>query len=369
MVALHLKRLAAGCKYFNFERITDMSANVAFIGLSYHFGVTKSTDFIIKLLTQEFPSMVYFDHADTWLNIPRRKCWDIVIFWQYLPEIWEIEAIAAKSVILIPMFDSCSTEKAAWDKYKPYKIMAFSSTLSGLLQEWGHQVLYSQYFPPIPAETANWKNGLRGFFWPRRPDLTWEHILPHVSAAKWHSLHLHLTEPTVIPSAQAKAHFNIQTSTWFSQADEYKQILLSHNVFFSPRRYEGIGMAFLEAMALGMAVISPDNPTMNEYIISDYNGMLYDPDNSSPIVWDNAEKWGKQARQYAVEGRNKWERAVPDILNFFEPISNIVFLPKRHILHSMYHIFMAYTNFYFNSFIKVIKVFIKTNVIRPHRSI
>ena len=40
------------------------------------------------------------------------------------------------------------------------------------------------------------------------------------------------------------------------------------DVFISPRKQEGIGMSFLEAMSLGKYIIAINDSTMNEYILN-----------------------------------------------------------------------------------------------------
>ena len=37
-------------------------------------------------------------------------------------------------------------------------------------------------------------------------------------------------------------------------------------------------------MALGLLVVAPDRPTMNEYLVSGENGLLYDPAHPSSQV-------------------------------------------------------------------------------------
>jgi hypothetical protein len=75
-------------------------------------------------------------------------------------------------------------------------------------------------------------------------------------------------------------------------------------------------MSFLEAMALGMVAIAPDGSTMNEYIKSDVNGFLYDPDNPVPPAWKYAPRLARAARQSIVEGRQRWLDSVPALLGF-----------------------------------------------------
>ncbi len=45
-------------------------------------------------------------------------------------------------------------------------------------------------------------------------------------------------------------------------------------------------MSFLEAMAMGKAVVAADNPTMNEYLTHNVNGYLFNPEDPRPIILD-----------------------------------------------------------------------------------
>jgi hypothetical protein len=69
--------------------------------------------------------------------------------------------------------------------------------------------------------------------------------------------------------AQKKA-----TEQWGSHAEHLKRIAESQ-IFIAPRRFEGIGMAFLEAMAMGCVVVAENQATANEYILHGSTGLLY----------------------------------------------------------------------------------------------
>jgi hypothetical protein len=70
-------------------------------------------------------------------------------------------------------------------------------------------------------------------------------------------------------------------------------------------------------MALGLCVVAPDFPTMNEYVVHGETGLLYDPDRPEPLDFSGADQLGCQARQSALEGRVRWEASTEAILAFF----------------------------------------------------
>ena len=61
-------------------------------------------------------------------------------------------------------------------------------------------------------------------------------------------------------------------------AEEYADLLGSCGLFAAPRRKEGIGLSFLDAMARGAFVLGYDSPTMNEYIRHAETGWLFNED-------------------------------------------------------------------------------------------
>jgi glycosyltransferase involved in cell wall biosynthesis len=57
-------------------------------------------------------------------------------------------------------------------------------------------------------------------------------------------------------------------------ADEHLRLFAAADVCVAPSRWEGLGLHLYEAMALGLPVITNDNPPMNEVIEDDANGIL-----------------------------------------------------------------------------------------------
>lgn len=98
--------------------------------------------------------------------------------------------------------------------------------------------------------------------------------------------------------------------SWHSR-ESYLSSLSQYNVFMAPRRHEGLGMTFLEAMAMGMCVVAEDLPTVNEYIQPGYNGILYRGDRETLYSLHLFEKnrladLGRNARRRISEIHQKW---------------------------------------------------------------
>jgi len=67
-------------------------------------------------------------------------------------------------------------------------------------------------------------------------------------------------------------------------ADEYMRMFAAADVCLAPSRWEGLGLHLYEATALGLPIITNDNPPMNEVVIDGVNGLLVPgtPDGRAP---------------------------------------------------------------------------------------
>jgi glycosyltransferase involved in cell wall biosynthesis len=104
-------------------------------------------------------------------------------------------------------------------------------------------------------------------------------------------------------------------------------------LYVAPRFHEGIGLSFLEAMAMGRCVIAVNNPTMNEYIIDGENGFLYDISSPAPIALspEKIRNIQQNTIKYMQDGRNRWEKDKSLILDWLEqkPSANKKLLKRK----------------------------------------
>ena len=96
------------------------------------------------------------------------------------------------------------------------------------------------------------------------------------------------------------------------------EVLSSCNIYIAPRELEGIGLSFLEAMAMGKVIIASNNPTMNEYIIHNQNGYLYDIINPQPIDFYNFENIKKVTLKFVKNGNFYWENNKKNIIELIK---------------------------------------------------
>jgi len=77
-------------------------------------------------------------------------------------------------------------------------------------------------------------------------------------------------------------------------------------------------LSFLEAMAMGKAVIAVNNPVMNEYIKHNKTGYLFDLNNIKEIDLKNIKLVKKSCYKYMIYGRKRWLKRRKKIIKFIK---------------------------------------------------
>jgi glycosyltransferase involved in cell wall biosynthesis len=304
---------------------------LAFIDHSFH-KVTRSSDFFLEVLNRDYEVTIFFD--DGWkggLEVDPHTVnagkFDTVLFWQVLPFARNVMRFSCNNLIWVPMYDSeWQRSNVGWRALRllGLKVICFSKTLYEITQHAGIRSFQVQYFPEVPKETVSYGRP-RVFFWQRVDEIGWplvKRILGENDIEKTvlrddpDPNHV-FTEPD--PEDTARFHVEVVRNLKLAgggKSDEYMRLLSNCNVFIATRLREGIGLSFLEAMALGMCVVAPDAPTMNEYISTEEDGFLFDPEQVSAIDLARFADCGRRARARVAKGREQWETALPAMLEF-----------------------------------------------------
>lgn len=299
---------------------------VAFIGHSYH-RTTRSTVFFIDALRRRADVELLWD--ESWLGKPALDLarvvdgdYDAVVVFQTQRIVPALTRSVA-NVTFIPMYDAAhDLPDDYWKRIARAKVLSFSSTLHERLHRLRVRSRYVQYFPD-PAAFPRAREGaeLHGYFWQRKDDVTWATLRPLLGDTPFRRFTLHQAlDPDagalVAPSAEDAQRFGIRMTDWFPDRGAATADLATHNVYFAPRLREGIGQSFLEAMAMGFLVVAPDHPTMNEYLVSGVNGLLYDPKRRRPLDFARAAELGARARRSVELGWAKWCRCVGPVIDY-----------------------------------------------------
>jgi len=328
---------------------------VLFIGHSYH-QKTKSSAFLIELLRNYYEVSALYIDPSALQTIPRRllsnTTFDILVLWQIMPSLVELRKyLTWQHTVFFPMYDHFEAmggmENVIWKEYEDVRIICFSKCLHQQLLTAGYDSNYIQYFPK-PRTFDNWGDSQSIFFWQRISKLNLSTLATIAKNIDVHHVHWHKAiDPNHIampPSSYASyfqtfyKNVNLTESVWFSSKDELYKEIEKHAFYLAPRYHEGIGMGFLDAMAMGRCVIANHSSTMNEYIQDGVTGLLFHwtditnstehvevtlPQISIREIQENAfhfietgyEKWQKEKTQvldWCSKGGSKMNRQISD---------------------------------------------------------
>ena len=231
--------------------------------------------------------------------------------------LFQLEHVAAWAscfcpVLVFPMHDlTRMTPDAYLASLREVEWISFSRCLHQRLAGLGLSSRYVQYAPdPAGFPEVSWKQGPCGYFWERSPeDLDVRAAGEILRSLDVENLKVCQTkDPLLTSSEQGQAKSRLED--WQAR-EEYLRSLAGSNVYVAPRRHEGIGMAFLEAMAMGMCVVAENQSTANEYILSGQNGILYGGDReriypSRQMELAGLAQMGKQARETIRRIHGEW---------------------------------------------------------------
>lgn len=317
-------------------------ARIAYVDHSYH-RTTRSTNFLRDMLRRRGHEVEDF-WDDAWTG-GRPVGWDevrhhdvVIMFQSYCAPGRTAFRQAHPNVVYIPMLDQFGiwqgpmfNQSEFWAPFQGSKVLNFSSALHCLTVGFGISSRWARFYQPAEPSATPAAAGLRGFFWLRRQDqIDWAMVRQLIDGSRFDSFHLHLAgDPGApkpeLPSDADIARYNISVSTWFEERSELTALVDRANVYFAPRMEEGIGQSFLEAMARGKCVVAPNQGTMNEYILSGLNGLLYDHRAPRPLDFSDVAGLGERARDSVVAGHAQWLAAEDGIVDFILTPSEAIY--------------------------------------------
>ena len=308
-----------------------------FIGHEFH-KKTKSSDFLQKLLAEKYEVETFYINpykiSETDFTHITGKTFDLLILWQVMPSLEGLRKyIRFKQCAFFPMYDNTKTLNShLWNEYKNCNIINFSKAFHKTCQDGGLSSYYIQYFPK-PAEIIDEGDEKSIFFWQRSDKITTRTLQKVIDTKGIETVYLHKSidpKNKFIPTSK-NLERKVVYSSWFDTKEDMQKYIQKSALYFAPRRYEGIGMSFLEAMASGRCVIAPDYPTMNEYIKNGETGFLYNLKKTERLTLSNIREIQKNTAEYIKQGYEKWEKEKYKIFDYIEsePVTNTELLNKH----------------------------------------
>ena len=284
---------------------------ILYMDLEFHIK-TSSTQFLYKLLEENFlVDKCFLDLGGRAEEVSQdyTNCYyDYLILFQAMPERRCIETFSYGKGILFPMYDSAVGKTIdEWTEYRDFTIINFSKTLHDYLSKNGFESRYIQYFPK-PQEIKDYGNVNTLFLWQRTNQIHANQILSLCGNLNLKKVHIHKAVDPFFYYIGVDERFcyDFSYSNWFPEKSDLLEVMSRAAYYAAPRKYEGIGMGFLDAMAMGRCVIAPNQPTMNEYIDDGVNGILYDYENPRNIIVRDVRKLQENAHRSIERGYKKW---------------------------------------------------------------
>lgn len=308
-------------------------ARIAYVDHSYH-QKTLSNQFLSDILRRHGHTVDFF-WDDTWnhgqgIEFDKVANYDAIIMFQAccFPKN-QYYRLKHDNVIHIPMFDQFGIHRGGvenfcdyWESFQGCKILSFSTAVHSIATFFGLRSFHTRYYQPPESLNSIPHEGLHGFFWLRHEKhVSWPLVRKLIANTRFDSLHIHIapdphTPQPTLPTYEEVARYNITTSTWFADKQDFLKVLKRANVFFAPRAEEGIGQSFLEALARGQCVVARDNGTMNEYITHGINGLLYSAEDPKPLDFSNIYELGRNALRSVEAGYDRWQAQEKRLVDF-----------------------------------------------------
>ena len=295
-------------------------------------------NFLQKLLAEKYEVETFYINpykiSETDFTHITGKTFDLLILWQVMPSLEGLRKyIRFKQCAFFPMYDNTKTLNShLWNEYKNCNIINFSKAFHKTCQDGGLSSYYIQYFPK-PAEIIDEGDEKSIFFWQRSDKITTRTLQKVIDTKGIETVYLHKSidpKNKFIPTSK-NLERKVVYSSWFDTKEDMQKYIQKSALYFAPRRYEGIGMSFLEAMASGRCVIAPDYPTMNEYIKNGETGFLYNLKKTERLTLSNIREIQKNTAEYIKQGYEKWEKEKYKIFDYIEsePVTNTELLNKH----------------------------------------
>lgn len=260
---------------------------------------THSADFFLKILRKSFDvTEHYYARAYKTGSEKAMKDQDIAVIWEF-PISRSRFFFPGKRNVFVPMYDN------EWGSYWQWKRIAWSGigviSFCDKLTEHARRcgvtnLLEARYFLDPSSLPHNLGDPKKVFLW-ERGEITKK------------------IAETLFPPSEGYT-FVVKGANDFLPREQYLELLSSCGIVIAPRRKEDIGMAFLEAMAMGKCVVAHNDATMNEYIEDGKTGILFDIKNPTRIDFSEIEKIRNNLPEVVNGYLNRWKSEAVTINGF-----------------------------------------------------
>lgn len=295
---------------------------ILFINNSFNFNKTGSSRFFYDFLCEHYNVDVELEENDSlpYETINQKNYFAIISFY-YMAD---FSKLTCKNLIYVPMYDGFIYCRETLKKLQNAKIINFCKKLHKQSIAFGLKSIYLKYYPELNYNENTTRDKL--FYWQRR-NTSFSQLLKcfpetinkiDCSKTILHSVTDGDNEPFIKPSEEEIKNYNIEITSWFEKKSDLLDILDTTKYYIAPRKQEGIGLSFLDAMSRGCVIIAHNDCTMNEYIKDGINGYLINFDNPKKIKFLDYATIQKNSLDEYIRGRNNYLMQLECLLSFIE---------------------------------------------------
>ena len=329
---------------------------LAFVDHNYH-KKTRSGDFLREIFSE------YFIIDDYWWSLSEEtklikylKNYENIFFFQTLIPSYDLLKLRGRNLMWAPMYDNLPFDWKYWKKikYTNIKLLCFSKKVKLHVDKLGCRNIGLKYFfRPKEIKFKTPQKNLNIFFWYRN-DLKLNDWIGLFDLTKINKI-VYLDCPDPGKKSEEfdkitldKYKIELVKKPFLPQKTQYIEYVKNCDVYISPRKQEGIGMGFLEAMSMGKYIVSNDDSTMNEYITDKRIGFLINKKNDKLIDYNDIINSVNYRIQFAKNGYLQWLKQKNEIINFFS--SNLNKGKKNLFTEILF--FLDFIKFYIKKFYK-----------------
>lgn len=250
---------------------------------------THSTEFFLDIISRSFRVVEHYykNYYDTESEKAMADCDGAIVF--EFPISRKRFFFPGKVNVFIPMYDNEWGSFWQWRRiaWSGMGVISFCEKISAHAKRCGvKNLLDVRYFPDpsvLPQDEGDRK---RVFLWERGE------IDNNVTGR-------------LFPAKDGWT-FDVKATEDFMPRNEYLRRLSKCGVVIAPRYKEGIGMTFLEAMAMRKCVIANNDATMNEYIKDGETGILFTRGSECPVDETVVSAIHKNLADVSASYRERW---------------------------------------------------------------
>jgi hypothetical protein len=323
--------------------LNNNKEKLLYIGHFFH-EKTKSANFFTKILEKNYLiKKNYFGQY----QINKVKKYKNIIFCQNFPSVYELIHLKNSKIVWVPMYDSLSNlDPNVWricSFFPNIKILSFSKKINELCIKNNLSYFYLRFFLKPIKNTNLLKKKIKILFW-YRGQIKFNDWINYVNLNEIERIYYYqLIDPfykkeNFTKKEIIKYKLRIIKGSFRSSKKKFIKLVKQCDVFVAPRKKEGIGMSFIEAISRSKYILAFNNSTMKDYIKNKKIGYLINKNNFSKINPNYIKNYSDYRFKYAVKIYKEWtikKKKILEIFNFKNIEMNSIYSFKFLILFTL----------------------------------